>query len=174
MIKDTWYIRVPTASYKSYNLLLCPIFLLYFGKDGICPIYPQWYHSTKKLLEYHQEEVSIFCVLIYHTSLNRKTFYDMVTFHDMMIFGDISWYNYDDIWWHFMTYDDIWWHFMTKHVVYHALRKKREPKWLSWRVTLKIGSLYGQPDGSPRRAILALFFFSVWYIMTCHDKPWND
>ena len=28
---------MPTASYKSYNLA-CPIFVLYFGEEGICPI----------------------------------------------------------------------------------------------------------------------------------------
>ncbi len=31
--------RVPTASYKSYNLTRCPIFVLYFGEEGICPIF---------------------------------------------------------------------------------------------------------------------------------------
>ncbi len=31
--------RVPTASYKSYNLTHCPIFVLYLGEEGICPIF---------------------------------------------------------------------------------------------------------------------------------------
>ncbi len=31
-------IRVPTASYKSYNLTQCPIFVLYLDDEGICPI----------------------------------------------------------------------------------------------------------------------------------------
>ncbi len=30
--------RVPTASYKSYNLALCPIFVLYLDEEAICPI----------------------------------------------------------------------------------------------------------------------------------------
>ncbi len=30
--------RVPTASYKSYNWARCPIFVLYLGEEGICPI----------------------------------------------------------------------------------------------------------------------------------------
>ncbi len=30
--------RVPTASYKSYNLAHCPIFILYLGEEGIFPI----------------------------------------------------------------------------------------------------------------------------------------
>ncbi len=75
----------------------------------------------------------------------------------------------------------IYFHTYTEHT-----KKKREPKWLSWREILKKSALffggepfffftimfgtkmelqrelsYGQPDGSPRRAILALFFFSV-------------
>ncbi len=35
--KDIW--RVPTASYKSYNLTRCPIFVLYLGEEGISPIF---------------------------------------------------------------------------------------------------------------------------------------
>ncbi len=31
--------RVPTASYKSYNLTRCPIFVLYLCEEGICPIF---------------------------------------------------------------------------------------------------------------------------------------
>ncbi len=31
--------RVPTASHKSYNLTRCPIFVLYLGEEGICPIF---------------------------------------------------------------------------------------------------------------------------------------
>ena len=31
--------RVPTASYKSYNLTYCPIFVLYLSEEGICPIF---------------------------------------------------------------------------------------------------------------------------------------
>ena len=31
--------RVPTASYRSYNLSCCPIFVLYLGEEGICPIF---------------------------------------------------------------------------------------------------------------------------------------
>ena len=33
------FTRVPTASYKSYNLDLCPIFVLYFCQCGFCPIF---------------------------------------------------------------------------------------------------------------------------------------
>ena len=29
---------IDTASYKSYNLTRCPIFVLYLGEEGICPI----------------------------------------------------------------------------------------------------------------------------------------
>ena len=31
--------RVPTASYKSYNWTHCPLFVLYLGEEGICPIF---------------------------------------------------------------------------------------------------------------------------------------
>ncbi len=30
---------MPTASYKSYNLTRCPIFVLYLTEEGICPIF---------------------------------------------------------------------------------------------------------------------------------------
>ena len=40
-LHTVWFktFRVPTASYKSYNLTRCPIFVLYLGEEGICPIF---------------------------------------------------------------------------------------------------------------------------------------
>ncbi len=44
--------RVLTASYKSYNLAHCPIFVLYLGEEGICPIIflKMSYKSYKNLI----------------------------------------------------------------------------------------------------------------------------
>ena len=80
------------------------------------------------------------------TMLNLKTFHDIWWYLDHSTQGE----TFHDIWWYLVTFHDISWHMMSSGAKTYCL---------SWYVL---------------KSNIKFNICSIYQIMICHDKSWND